>query len=411
MIYILEKNMTNTIRSTTRVKGFNDAEMDFQLLRQLGSANYGGASIGEVLSCAALMENENADEWVDKFLKFANKQELDAINRYQRQHYISSKEQFLKASNTYRSVEYFIHSHKPEHKLYGLKSRDCFLNYLKLTSYHFEFNFITYNKQQLPYYIVSPNHEVSQRKTILIISGFDGTIEESFIHYGIAAIERGYNVICFAGPGQMDSVRFNTQTFFEPNFEAPITVLLDEIERSYKWMGLDKLALMGISFGGYFASRTACYEPRIKALIANSPIVDLCSYILGFADNDGSDFQDFCYDDIQHIPDEIMPPSLKEQTANLLLRFGHHLMSETITYLQQFNISENLHLIKCPTLSLIGDGEGGEPLRQFNYFINHVKHQHSYKFTSNDGADTHCQVINLGFANCVVYDWLDEVFV
>ena len=67
--------MTNTIRSTTRVKGFNDAEMDFQLLRQLGSANYGGASIGEVLSCAALMENENADEWVDKFLKFANKQE------------------------------------------------------------------------------------------------------------------------------------------------------------------------------------------------------------------------------------------------------------------------------------------------------------------------------------------------
>jgi len=403
--------MANTIRSITRVKGFNDAEMDFQLLRQLGSANYGGASIGETLFCIARMEREDADEWVDKFLNLANNQELDAISRLHKHHYISSSEQFLKAANSYRSVEYFIHSNKPEHKQYGLKSRECFLNYLKLTTYHFQANFIAHNNQQLPYYIISPDKEKILRKTILIISGFDGTLEESFISYGIAAIERGYNVICFAGPGQMDSVRFNTRTFFEPDFERPVAILLDEIERFYKWIDLDKLALMGISFGGYFASRTACYEPRIKALIANSPIINLCSYILGFADNQGNDFQDFSYDDIPYIPDEIMPPSLKEQTANLLLRFGHNLMSETINYLQEFDISESLELIDCPVLALIGDGEGGEPLRQFNYFVENIKFQHSYKFTSEDGADTHCQVTNLGFANCIVYDWLDEIFI
>lgn len=403
--------MANTIRSITRVKGFNDAEMDFQLLRQLGSANYGGASIGETLSCIARMDCENADEWIDKFLNLANNQELDAISRLHKHHYISSREQFLKAANSYRSVEYFIHSNKLEHKQYGLKSRECFLNYLKLTIYHFQASFIAHNNQQLPYYIISPDKEKILRKTILIISGFDGTLEESFISYGIAAIERGYNVICFAGPGQMDSVRFNTQTYFEPNFEIPVTMLLDEIERLYKWVDLNKLALMGISFGGYFASRAACYEPRVKALIANSPIINLCSYILGFAENEGSDFQDFSYDDIPYIPDNVMSPSLKEQTANLLIRFGHRLMSETINYLHQFDIVEKLDLINCPTLALIGDGEGGEPLRQFNYFVDNIKHNHLYKFTSKDGADTHCQVSNLGFANCIVYDWLDEIFI
>jgi hypothetical protein len=34
-------------RSQTRVLGFPDGELDFQLLRQLGSASYGGASVGE----------------------------------------------------------------------------------------------------------------------------------------------------------------------------------------------------------------------------------------------------------------------------------------------------------------------------------------------------------------------------
>jgi hypothetical protein len=86
-------------------------------------------------------------------------------------------------------------------------------------------------------------------------------------------------------------------------------------------------------------------------------------------------------------------------------------MSETINYLHQFDIVEKLDLINCPTLALIGDGEGGEPLRQFDYFVENIKHKHLYKFTSKDGADTHCQVSNLGFTNCVVYDWLDEIFI
>src|SRR5512132_175321 len=39
-------------RSQTRVLGFPDGELDFQLLRQLGSVSYGGASVGEGLWAA-----------------------------------------------------------------------------------------------------------------------------------------------------------------------------------------------------------------------------------------------------------------------------------------------------------------------------------------------------------------------
>lgn len=405
--------MSETIRSLTRVQGFKDSEMDFQLLRQLGSATYGGASIGESLAVAARMNDESAKQWVAEFAQLAIKQEQDAQARLSKGHQVSAKEQLLKACNSFRAAEYFTHSQQPEHREFGLKSRGCFLEYLQLAPFYSEVKFVAYNGLQLPYYFIAPDKALQNRKTIIIVSGFDGTLEESFIQSGLAAIARGYNVVCFAGPGQMDTLRFNDNSYFEPDFDKPVGALLDALAQN-KLIDSAKVALLGISFGGYFAARASCYDLRIKALIANSPISDLKKYVLGFSVQDESEIaadEDFSYADIPYIPDEVMPPSLKELTANLLLRFGNRTMQQTVNYLKEFNIQDQLQQITCPTLALIGAGEGGEPLKQFNAFLENVAGIiSSYEFSLDDGADTHCQVTNLNFSNCVIYDWLDEVF-
>src|SRR5262249_49754032 len=54
----------------------------------------------------------------------------------------------------------------------------------------------------LPAYFLRPGADRSPRKTLLIISGFDGTAEESYFHAGAAAVERGYNALLFEGPGK-----------------------------------------------------------------------------------------------------------------------------------------------------------------------------------------------------------------
>ena len=84
--------MSETIRSLTRVQGFKDSEMDFQLLRQLGSASYGGASIGESLAVAARMNDESAKQWVVEFAQLAIRQEQDAQARLSKGHQVSAKE-------------------------------------------------------------------------------------------------------------------------------------------------------------------------------------------------------------------------------------------------------------------------------------------------------------------------------
>ena len=405
--------MSETSRSITRVKGFKDSEMDFQLLRQLGSTAYGGASVGESLAIAARITDESAEQWCAEFARLAAKQLLDAQSRLSKAHFVSASEQFLKACNSFRAVEYFTRSNQSEHREFGLKSRECFLEYLKLSKFHFEAKFVEYNGLQLPFYFIAPDESVIARKTIIIVSGFDGTLEESFIQSGMAAIQRGYNVVCFAGPGQMDTLRFNDKSCFEPDFEKPVGKLLDILEQN-KLVDGSKVALLGISFGGYFTGRVCCHDSRVKALIVNSPINDLQKYVLGFSVHDESEInadEDFSYADIPSIPDEILPPSHKELAANLLLRFGNRSMQQTFLYLKEFNIQQQLKQIICPSLALIGAGEGGEPFKQYQEFLAGVAGEVSqYEFSLEDGADTHCQVTNLNFSNCVIYDWLDEIF-
>ena len=67
-----------TVRSTTRVTGFEDPELDFQLLRQLGMAAYGGASVGECLAAAAQIRDTGAQGWTDVFAELAERQRADA---------------------------------------------------------------------------------------------------------------------------------------------------------------------------------------------------------------------------------------------------------------------------------------------------------------------------------------------
>ena len=61
-----------TVRSATRVAGFEDPELDFQLLRQLGTAAYGGASVGECLAVA-----EQIRRW--KHLEAYTRADMDEI--------------------------------------------------------------------------------------------------------------------------------------------------------------------------------------------------------------------------------------------------------------------------------------------------------------------------------------------
>ena len=83
-----------------------------------------------------------------------------------------------------------------------------------------------------------------------------------------------------------------------------------------------RVALLGISFGGYFVLRATAVDDRVAAVVANSPVVDLRAYLTSFFRFDPEQMltadEDFSIVGIDTIPDEEMPPTQKEMARSLI---------------------------------------------------------------------------------------------
>ncbi len=400
--------MNDISRGSIRVQGFADQEMDFQLIRQLGSTLYRGASVGECLNLANEIREGVPEDWVREFEGLAEWQKKDGLERLLKNNIVSGREQLFKACNSFRAAEYYSPCSTDTHRNLGLNSAGCFTTAIGTMDLHFESHVIPYKNMAIPAYFISPANDGQRRRTVMIVSGFDGTMEEEFIMRGMAAIERNYNVILFAGPGQMDVFRKYPDTYFEPDFENVVKHVIDFFQTRQE-VDMHKLFLVGISIGGYFAIRAASHEPRVNALVANSPILDVHAYMSSFVKMDPCempDKDDFTIDQIATITDSAFPPELRVRSEQLMIRYGRRSFKKTFDYLKKFRVGAAIKNISCPCLSLIGASEGDEPRKQHEQFCKRLDADY-YEFSDFEGAGTHCQVGNVSFANAVMYDWLD----
>jgi pimeloyl-ACP methyl ester carboxylesterase len=204
--------------------------------------------------------------------------------------------------------------------------------------------------------------------------------------------------------------RFHPDASFRPDYEAPVGAMIDYV-LSRGDVDPQRLALYGISFGGYFASRAAAHDQRIKALVANSPIPDLRAYIVGFVSGDiASNPPPLSLEEIDHIPDQQMPPGMKLSLKASFRRFGVTDLPAWLERLRTFQLGDSVRNIRCPSLALVGEGEGPIAMELFESFSRGVNGPVTkHVFTTAEGADTHCQLGNLPLSNAVVYDSLDEV--
>ncbi len=394
-------------RGKLRVKGFREPEMEFQLIRSLGAIYSGGGAIGECLLVVSRMKEETPDCWTEEFTKLAKSVEAEGDSRLADGHKFTARDQFLRACNYYRAAEYFVHPIGTSKVELGMKSRECFIKYLELSGIHYEIIDIPFRDIFMPSYFLSPDNSGKKRRTIIVLSGFDGTTEESYLQFGKAALERGYNVLLTEGPGQAGTRRFFPDSPFIPDFEAPISTAIDYLEGRTD-VDMETLSLLGISLGGYFAARGAAYDNRIKALILNSPIIDMHRYFSSFFNPD--DFEKaklLTTEIILSLPEGAVPPAIAVTSLNLILRFGKNSIGEAFEYMKEFRMGDALKDITCRSLALFGEGEGEDPMKQTEEYCAGVTGPVTqYMFRVDQGADAHCQVGNGAISWGVILDWL-----
>lgn len=403
--------MSKVERTSTRIKGFNEQEMDFQLMRSLAADSFGGGTAGEIFHARQEIVGDDAKAWPPAFTALARHCDHAGEEARAKGQKVSAREHFLRASMYWRAAEYFSDPGDPLMLERGLSSRLSFMSAIPFLKDKLSTVEIPFEGAKLPGYFASPEGAKGRHPTVLVLTGFDGTAEELYFQAACPGLSRGFNIMMVEGPGQVGAMRLNPELVFRPDFEKPISAMVDAA-LARKDVDPHRLALYGLSFGGYFAIRGAAHDRRVHALVSNSPIVDLRRYVLGFGGGEpASGAQDLALADIDTVPEELMSNSRKLLLKAACRRFGVKSYFGWLDRLKAFVATDSLSQISCPSLAMIGTGEGDEARAQYETFCTNVKgHVTRRVFERFEGADMHCQLGNLPLAGAVVFDWLTEVF-
>lgn len=87
---------------------FKDQTFSFELLRATSYAPYGGAEIGECLATAARIREGDFESWHVEWRRTAERVNAVAARALSDGHRLSAREAFLRASNYYRTAEFFL---------------------------------------------------------------------------------------------------------------------------------------------------------------------------------------------------------------------------------------------------------------------------------------------------------------
>ena len=406
---------SDIVRSAVRLEGFRDDEFNYQLIRALGVADYGGSTVGECLAVVAEITDGSPRSWALAFQRLAQRVEDRGRACLAAGRRTSGRDHLLRASTYYRTAEYYTEG-DPERSIEtGERSRACFIDATALFDPPVERIGIPFGGGSLPGYLVrpavpeSPGGTSGSAPTLIGVGGFDSSAEELYFHLGAPGAERGWNVFVFDGPGQPGCMRANPTMTFRPDYEVPIGAVIDAlIERDE--VDPDRLALAGQSFGSYFAARSAATDERIAALVVDPPVVDMSGYMEAWV---GSDVfrmaRDIRPEDVMGVPEDLMPHQMQWGIAAICHRFGVPSFHAWRDAMAEYRLGPMTHSIRCPVLALVGDREGDEPLAQHRAFVAEVGGPvTAVEFTAADGASTHCQADNIRLAAQVTFDWLQE---
>ncbi|HTV86803.1 MAG TPA: alpha/beta hydrolase [Dyella sp.] len=388
---------------------FADQTYNFETIRVLNDiAAVGGDSADVALAVAGLKAGD-AQGWYQAWSAAGDRAMALAHRTVDP---ISKGHALLRAHNDYRAAEFFLAPDDPQRPGVWKKNIDAFYQGLDVLG-------VAYQRIRVPYghnhlnAVYYPGPAGADKKPLLmVVGGYDSTMEELYFHVVAAAHERGYSVLTYEGPGQGSVLREQGLTF-TPAWEKPNGAVLDTFLATHPVTG--KIVLIGESMGGYLAPRAAAFDPRISGVVAYDVFFDAGAIASRHVPPFVFWLRDHHYDATlrylaAHGPSD---PGSTWAVQNGMWTLGAKDPLGVIDAFKAYTLAPVASRITSDVLILAGADDHFVPADQAGMFAKSLTHARSVTtvmFDRESGGGEHCQMGAPSLWHAALFDWLAAKF-
>ena len=230
--------------------------------------------------------------------------------------------------------------------------------------------------------------------TMVAFDGLDNCKEMSVLFNGLEFAARGWHTLAIDGPGQGESLRLRdirTRHDYEVAGTAAYNYVAARPEVNPK-----KVAVMGYSFGGYYAPRIVAFEKRYCACVAFGAMHwNMEEWVDTIRQAVKSDARTSAQSHFQ-VP----------------WAFGAENLDQAVEMAKRFNLADVAGTIECPVLIVHGENDRIVALDSARKLYDAVgsKNKTLKVFTAAEGGAEHCQVDNRQVGVDYIADWLAPIF-
>ncbi|MCR5748480.1 MAG: alpha/beta fold hydrolase [Lachnospiraceae bacterium] len=374
---------------------FYDHMMTDALIKHiLGLSRYGMSDAGEVFEVMGMMKSPAEKDWALAWGSMAERLMQNAKKSEGNKKIVSASSAYLRAASYYRfALASFSDAGDPIIEDYSKKSISCYRKYLELSDYPGEVIEIPYGETKLSgYFYKSP--VAGEKAPLMILTPGRDTLGEDTVWVYDEALKRGIHCIVMEGPGQGAVLRLQKIPFIK-EWERIITPIID-YAYTLDCIDKDRIALMGISFGGYLVPRAAAFEKRIRLCIANPGNISWGRSI-------GS-----ALEMAKKMPKALRPPMVESLVRDYAWKHGvENDLDAVINELKRYDNSDILDKLTCKMLVMdaTADVNPGEAMK-FYEAINCPKEY--MLFDDDTMGQTHTQMGCYASASERLFDWIEE---
>jgi dienelactone hydrolase len=359
----------------------------------VGSAAYGGSDIGEVDRAARSLRKHLGDDtaWFQAWRTEADRVQGLARVAEDRGRRFTASSAYLRAANYYQMAERF-RTPKDQAALTAYREGvECFQRFARLTDRpRIEVVEVPYEGGSLPaYFVHAENTGLSRQPCVVFFDGLDITKELQYLRGVPDLVRRGIGCLLVDGPGTGEAIRFRGY-HVRHDYEVAGTAALEYLGRRPD-VDPQRIGVMAISLGGYYAPRCAALEPRFKACVAWGAIWD---YHATWKRRVEAGFR----------------ASMSVPGQHISWIVGADTLQEALKRLEGFRLDGVVQRMRCAFLLTHGADDEQIPMADAQALFDAVgsKDKTFRVFSTEEGGSQHCQRDYLTHGASVIFDWLAE---